>query len=180
MGDSHAMDVVGTKEAAAILGVRPSNFIRDWAMRPDFPRPVVSLDRRRLWERDAVSAYQRRVGRRRGARTASLTVSPAAARWLPVLKRRIVRVADPDRIILFGSQARGDATPASDLDLLVVVPDDRDRSALVPTIRVSLADIGVAKDIFITTPAQVERYGDVIGSLLEPALREGVTIYARS
>ena len=89
-------------------------------------------------------------------------------------------MADPDRIILFGSQARGDATSASDLDLLVVVPDDRDRSALVPTIRVSLADIGVAKDIFITTPAQVERYGDVIGSLLEPALREGVTIYARS
>ena len=180
MAERPELDAVGTKEASEILGVRPSNFVRDWASRADFPKPIVSLDRRRLWARDAVRAYGRQVGRRRAARVGTLELSPEAARWLPLLKRRIVRGFDPDRIILFGSQARGDATPDSDLDLLIIVADDRDRRGLVAAIRASLADIGVAKDVFVATPHQIARYGDVIGSLLELALREGVTIYARS
>lgn len=173
-------DVVGVKEAAALIGVQPSNFVRDWAARPDFPTPVVALDRRRLWDPEAVLAYRRQVGRRRAERMANLRLSPQAARWLPVIKQRIVRRCHPDRIILFGSQARGDATADSDIDLLVVVPDDRDRRGLVKSLRAELADIEVAKDIFVTTPRTIARYGDVIGTVLEPALREGVQIYARS
>jgi hypothetical protein len=67
----------------------------------------------------------------------------------------------------------------SDLDLLVVVSDDRDRRELVQSIRVALGDVAVPKDVFVTTPSLAARYGDVIGTLVEPALREGVTIYAR-
>ena len=85
-----------------------------------------------------------------------------------------------ERMILFGSQARGEAKEDGDLDLLVIVPDDRDRRGLVGSIRMSLADVGVSKDVFVTTPSQVARYGDVVGSLVEQALREGVTVYARS
>jgi uncharacterized protein len=81
---------------------------------------------------------------------------------------------------LFGSQARGDATLDSDLDLLVVVSDDRDRRELVRSIREVLADVAVSKDIFVTTPSLAARYGDVVGALVEPALREGVTDYAKS
>lgn len=175
-----APDLVGAKEAAVILGVRPSNFIRDWASRSDFPAPAVDLPRRRLWDRAAVESYGRQVGRRRGERTADLPLTPDAARWLPIIKRRIVRRFRPERIIVFGSQVRGDARPDSDLDLLVVVSDDRDRRGLVRSMRMALADVPVPKDVFVTTPAQAARYGDVIGSLLEPALNEGVTIYARS
>jgi len=176
--DTH--DVVGVKEAAALLSVRPTNFVRDWAMRPDFPQPVVALGRRRLWDREDVLAYRRNVGRRRAQSTAGLALSRDAARMLPTIKRRIVRGFDPERIILFGSQARGDATPDSDLDLLVIVADDRDLRGLARQIRARLADIDIGKDVLVTTPARVERYGDVIGSLLEPALREGVTVYAKA
>ena len=171
-------DLVGTKEAASIVGVLAPNFVRDWASRSDFPEPVV-LGGRRLWERAAIEAYDRRVGRRRAARMADLRLSPDAARWLPIMKRRIVRRFHPQRIVMFGSQARGEATSDSDLDLLVVVPDEADTRDLVPSIRAALADVAVSKDVFVATPAQIARYGDVIGTLLESALGEGVTIYAR-
>ena len=109
-----------------------------------------------------------------------MKLSPDAERWLPTIKRRIVKGFRPERIVVFGSQARGDATHDSDLDLLVVVSDGRDRRELLRSIRVVLADMMVSKDIFVTTPSHAARYGDVIGTLVEPALREGVTIYARS
>lgn len=180
MNDSIDLDVVGTKEAAALVGVQPSNFVRDWAGRPDFPKPVVRLGRRRLWDREAVRDYHRRVGPRRAQRLDDLGLSEDAERWLSIIKRRIVRRFHPERIILFGSQARGDAQADSDIDLLVVVPEEIDRHGLVEAIRTELADIAVAKDVSVTTPAHIERYGDVIGTLLEPALREGVAIYVRS
>ena len=180
MSERASEHLVGTKEAAEVFGVRPSNFIRDWASREDFPEPVANLARGRLWAREDLEAYHTRTGPRRAVALAELPLSPDAARWLPVIKRRIVRGFRPDRIILFGSQARGHATSDSDLDLLVVVSDGRDRRELVRSIRVALADITVPKDVFVTTPSLIARYGDVIGTLVEPALREGVTIYARS
>ena len=180
MSERMNQNLVGTKEAAALFGVRPSNFVRDWANRDDFPKPVATLARGRLWAREDVETYRARTGPRRAVALADLPLSPDAARWLPLIKRRIVRGFRPDRIILFGSQARGQATSDSDLDLLVVVSDDRDRRDLVRSIRAELADVTVPKDVFVTTPSLIARYGDVIGTLVEPALREGVTIYARS
>jgi predicted nucleotidyltransferase len=175
------VDLVGTKEAAAIYGVRPSNFVRDWASRQDFPEPVATLARGRLWAREAVVDYrEQQRGDVRWPARRPLKLSPDAERWLPIIKRRIVKRFRPERIVVFGSQARGDATPDSDIDLLVVVADGRDRRQLLRSIRMALADVVVSKDIFVTTPGHAARYGDVIGTLVEPALREGVTIYARS
>jgi predicted nucleotidyltransferase len=174
-------NLVGTKEAAALYGVRPSNFVRDWASREDFPAPVATLARGRVWAREAVEAYlDRQRGKVQWPPRRRLALSPAARRWLPIIKRRVVRQFRPERIVVFGSQARGDATPDSDIDLLVVVEDGRDRSQLQRSIRLALVDVAVAKDIFVTTPSYAARYGDVIGTLVEPALHEGVTIYARS
>lgn len=174
-------DLLGTKEAAVLFNVRPQNFLRDWASRPDFPAPLANLAATRVWSRRDLMAYrERQQGDVRWPPRRPLKLSPDAERWLPTIKRRIVRRFRPERIVVFGSQARGDATRDSDLDLLVVVSDDRDRRELVRSIRVALADVRVSKDIFVTTPGHAARYGDVIGTLVEPALREGVTIYARS
>jgi len=181
MSERVSENLVGTKEAADVFGVRPQNFLRDWASRPDFPAPLANLAATRVWSRRDLEAYrdeQRGVFRWPPRR--QLTLSPDAERWLPTIKRRLVRRFRPERIVVFGSQARGDATDDSDLDLLVVVADGRDRRDLVRSIRVALADVMVSKDVFVTTPSLAARYGDVIGSLVEPALREGVTIYARS
>ena len=181
MSERVSDDLVGTSEAADVFGVRPQNFLRDWVSRPDFPAPLANLAATRVWSRRDLEAYRDlQRGSIRWPPRRPLKLSPDAERWLPTIKRRIVRRFKPERIVVFGSQARGDATSDSDLDLLVVVPDDRDRRELVQSIRLALADVMVPKDVFVTTPSLAARYGDVIGTLVEPALREGVTIYARS
>ena len=92
---------------------------------------------------------------------------------------RIADEFDPERIILFGSRARGDAHPQSDVDLLVVMPDGTVRDVAVD-IGLAVGDLPVAKDIIVTTPEEIARRGDVIGTVLRPALREGTVIYERA
>jgi predicted DNA-binding transcriptional regulator AlpA len=60
--------LVGVKEAASLIGVRPSNFVRDHASRGDFPSPVAELATGRVWLRSAIIAYiesRENVNRRR-------------------------------------------------------------------------------------------------------------------
>jgi predicted nucleotidyltransferase len=90
--------------------------------------------------------------------------------------RRIVEVAQPERIILFGSAARGEMELHSDLDLLVVKAGAH-RRQLAQTIYMSLYGVGQAVDVVVVTPEDVERYRNAIGLIIEPALREGRTIY---
>lgn len=92
--------------------------------------------------------------------------------------RRIVRQFQPERIILFGSHARGEAGPDSDVDLLVVMPAGKKREKAVQ-IGVALHDIRVPKDIIVTTPEDYEWRKEVIGTIEWPATREGKVLYAR-
>ena len=172
--------LVGTKEAAEVFGVRPQNFVRDLASRPDFPEPLAELAATRVWSRRELEAFRdRRLGIRWPPRRRTLRLSPDAERWLPAIKRRIVRRFGPERIILFGSQARGEADPGSDIDLLVVLPEERVSREARVALRRALADLPVAKDVVVTSPARVRRYGRLVGTVLLPALEEGVTVYAR-
>ena len=92
--------------------------------------------------------------------------------------RRIVKVAQPDKIILFGSAVRGGMGPNSDLDLLVVKPGAH-RRHLAQTIYRNLIGVGFPVDIVVVTSEDIDRYGDAIGLVLEPALREGKVVYER-
>jgi uncharacterized protein len=172
--------LAGTKEAAQVFGVRTQNFLRDWAKLPDFPEPIATLAATPVWRREDLERYRdRRTPVAWPPRKRDLNLSPSAARWLPTMKRRLIREFHPERIVLFGSQARGDAGKDSDVDLLVVMPEVGDARRLRIAMRVALHDLPVSKDIFVTTPDRVQRYGDLVGTILRPALREGVTIYAR-
>lgn len=93
---------------------------------------------------------------------------------------RIARDFDPLRIILFGSHARGEATPDSDIDLLVVLPEATNKRQSAIEIRRALRDFPASKDIIVTTPDEIARRGDLIGPVLRPALREGKVLYERS
>jgi predicted nucleotidyltransferase len=92
--------------------------------------------------------------------------------------RRIVRVAQPQRILLFGSFARGNAGPHSDLDLLVIKEGDFHRRRLTRRIYESLTGVGQAVDVIVVTAEDVERYGNVPALIISPAIREGREIYA--
>lgn len=92
--------------------------------------------------------------------------------------RRIVAGFHPEKIILFGSHARGDALPDSDVDLLVVIPTDSKKRTTIE-MRVAVRRMGIAKDIVIVTPEEFDRKRDVIGTIVYPAVREGRTLYER-
>jgi len=95
---------------------------------------------------------------------------------LQEIVRRIVEKAQPERIILFGSQAKGESGRGSDLDLLIVKSNVH-RRRLAMDLYEALADIEQAVDLVVVTPEDIERYGHSPALVLEPALREGKAIY---
>ena len=95
--------------------------------------------------------------------------------------RRIVEVSSPERIVLFGSYARGEAGPDSDVDLLVVSSRAAGgKRRLAVSIDMALLDIGLPKDVVVVTPEECERFRDVVGTVIYPALHEGVVVYERA
>jgi predicted nucleotidyltransferase len=91
--------------------------------------------------------------------------------------RRVVEVAQPERIILFGSAARGEMDYNSDADLLVIKDGEYDHGRIVGDIYRNLHGVGQAVDIVLVTPEQVEKYRDVHCLVIKPALREGKEVY---
>ncbi len=96
------------------------------------------------------------------------------------MKDRIVRRFRPEKIILFGSRARGDARPDSDVDLLIVMPVEGSKRRKAVEIGVALHDIRIAKDLIVVTPEEFEWRKDTIGTIERPAWREGKLLYART
>ena len=96
---------------------------------------------------------------------------------LDKIVRRIVKVAKPEKIIMFGSAARGEMGPNSDLDILVIAACDHRRNTAWK-IRRELSGIAFPIDIIVAKPEDIERYGDSIGLIYRPALRDGKVLYA--
>ena len=90
---------------------------------------------------------------------------------------RIVPAFRPRRIVVFGSVARGEARPGSDLDLLVVLDRVNDRRTARRLVAGVLADLDVPEDVVVTTPEEVERRRDSVWHIVGTALREGQTVY---
>ena len=91
--------------------------------------------------------------------------------------RRIVDGFNPERVILFGSVARGDADEHSDVDLLVVVDTDADPFRLTAKMYRELADIRVPKDIIVVTPAEFEADRDNPLVFTSEIVRTGTVVY---
>ncbi len=91
--------------------------------------------------------------------------------------RRVVEVAEPEKIILFGSAARGEMGPDSDVDLLVV-KSTAYRRKLAQTIYKNLLGLTQPVDVVVVTPGDLERYAHSPALVFESALREGRVVYA--
>lgn len=94
------------------------------------------------------------------------------------LVQRIVEVVHPRKIILFGSAARGEMGPQSDIDVLVVMPDGTHCRHTAQTIYQHLIGLGVAVDVIVATDSDLQQYGHNCSLVYYPALREGRAIYA--
>jgi len=98
---------------------------------------------------------------------------------LDEIVRRLSAAIDPDRIILFGSRARGDARPDSDFDLLVIKESNlKPHLRAIPAYR-ALSGLAVPTDILWRTPQEIEDWRDVPAHITTQAIREGRVVYER-
>lgn len=110
-----------------------------------------------------------------------MSVSTEAASAIHEMVCRISARFSPERIILFGSHARGDARDDSDIDLLVLfseVDDPRARATEIYQALIGCSEI--PKDIAVSTTARFERYRNVVNTIYWPAAREGQVLYERA
>lgn len=105
-----------------------------------------------------------------------LTAKEVMEQVLPELTRRIVALAHPTRIILFGSAARNELGPDSDLDVLVVMPDGADCKETCGVLYRKLR-IGFAKDILVVTEGDLAIHGDKPWLIYLNALKDGRELY---
>jgi predicted nucleotidyltransferase len=99
---------------------------------------------------------------------------------LAEMVKRIRDAVDPERVILFGSHARGEGTAESDVDLLIVAPSDLPRWKRTPPIYRLLAGLGVPKDIVWWTREEIEQWRGVRSHFIITVLREGKVLYEQS
>jgi len=100
--------------------------------------------------------------------------------WLPEVIDAIVDEIDPLQIILFGSLARGEEHPDSDIDLVVVLPEVTDQHAAAIAVRRAASSLPVPLDVIAVDPDDLRRRGDEIGGVLRPAVREGQVVHDRA
>jgi uncharacterized protein len=100
-----------------------------------------------------------------------------ASKRVELLVREIVKNFRPQRIVLFGSQARGDADKDSDFDLLIIAPSDKPRWQRTAPVYKVLAGSGIPKDIVWWTPEEVSEWQEVKSHFISTVLREGVVLY---
>jgi len=92
---------------------------------------------------------------------------------------RIVEVAQPEQVLVFGSTARGTAGPDSDLDLLIIKAGRYHPRKVAGLIYQRMRGTARSIDLVIVTPRQVKETGNSPFSVLYPALREGRVVYER-
>ncbi len=103
------------------------------------------------------------------------------AEWVPEVVDALVRCCDPEQVLLFGSVARGDDGPDSDLDLMVVCSsiDYTKRHELEAELYAAIGGRAPVQ-LFVTDRRECRRRRDVIGSTHYWPLREGRVVYARA
>ena len=104
----------------------------------------------------------------------------AGSSLLSNLVERVLDASRPVKIILFGSTARDDMNANSDIDILVIVPDNVHRRRTAQNIYKSLSGFGFATDVVVATSGDIAKYKDNFSMVFHSALNEGREIYNAS
>mgnify|MGYP001573079277 CR=1 FL=1 len=91
--------------------------------------------------------------------------------------RTLLTAAPGSRVILFGSAARGDARPDSDLDFLVIEPQVNARRAEMVRLSDALRRLGVYADVLVVSEKNFRELADFPGTVLYDAAREGIEFH---
>jgi len=91
---------------------------------------------------------------------------------------RIVAEFSPSMVLLFGSRARGESRPDSDVDLIVVWRDENPPRGRSAAVRLALGRVGFPMDLAVVTPSEFARFKEWRGHVFHSAAREGVVLHA--
>jgi predicted nucleotidyltransferase len=94
--------------------------------------------------------------------------------------KRIAELFRPEKIILFGSYASGNPGPDSDVDLLIVLPIHGSHRKKAIEIDAAISDRKLPVDLIVVTPEELQQGCEQIGTILRPALKEGLVLYERA
>ncbi len=92
--------------------------------------------------------------------------------------QRIVEAVHPLRVVLFGSAARGEMGPDSDIDLLVVMPEGTHRRHTMEYLHCQFAGLPFPIDVIVTTPADLHKHWYTAGLIYRTILHEATELYA--
>ena len=104
----------------------------------------------------------------------------ASREVLDEIVRRIVEAVDPDRIILFGSRARGDADPDSDYDILIIAPSSLPPGQRTVPVYRALVGLRVPKDVVWWTAEEAAAWRNVKAHFITRVLHEGKVLHERA
>ena len=96
------------------------------------------------------------------------------------MTNRLVESFDPEKVILFGSVARGTADEHSDVDILVICPVSGSRRAMMVAMDRAMRGLSIARDIMVLSPEEFENNRFIPGTIARTAWREGITLYERT
>ena len=99
---------------------------------------------------------------------------------IQTIATRIAEAIHPQKIILFGSWARGERGPHSDIDLLIIQESTLPRPQRYAQVRRLFWGMGLPMDILVYTPEEFARYQSVPGSFTHTVTHEGKVLYAES
>ena len=106
--------------------------------------------------------------------------SPVKQSAIEEVARTIAERFSPEKIILFGSQARGDSDPASDIDLLVLFADLEESRRRTAAMYLAVRKFLLPVEIVVSSVRRFERYKNVVNTVFWPAAREGRVLYERA
>lgn len=110
----------------------------------------------------------------------TLTDRPTDSAQIQEIVHRIVELIQPEKILLFGSRARGQARRESDLDLLVIASSSEPRWCRSAPLYGALSDVLMPMDIMVYTPEEVEDWSEVPRAFVTTAFREGKVLYEKT
>jgi uncharacterized protein len=111
--------------------------------------------------------------------TIQYTPPPFTEKLKDDLVRRILSVVPPEQIVLFGSAARNEMTRDSDVDILVLIENLKDKRKTWWEIKQAFWGFPLPVDILVMDKARYEATKDVVGGMAYPVSREGVMVYEK-
>ena len=99
------------------------------------------------------------------------------------IKDIILKVIDAEQIILFGSYARGDYKKDSDIDLMVILEkkiNRKEKNRILDKMAVTFFENNLNIDLLIETKKDIEKYRNIIGTIIKPVLEQGRTLWKKN